>query len=733
MFLLTEREHRVLMGRLYELVAPLIDGKRSTEVIVEALNQQASAAEVYYALGLLETQGYVMESRECGSPEMAAFWTANDIDPDVACNRLQKTKVSVASIGKVPVEQFLTVLESMGIQTDEEGDLVLVLADDYLAPGLEACNREALKEGRPWMLVKPVGQEIFVGPIFIPGKTGCWGCLRDRYVQHRRVEHFVMSRLGRSNLFPLATVHAPAVVQVALNMAAVEVTLWIARGENPDLAGKIISLDSWGWQVRHHTLVRRSLCPDCGPKMRSTDEMKFEPLKLVNRKIAFARDCGYRTVLPEDTFKKYEHLVSPVIGVVDLLEKPESIAPPLHVYLAGVQFIFGNESLASLKAGPSIVSSGKGFSEAQARASALCEALERCSGYFGGSETRLTASRSELGDQAIHPNDCMLYSSRQYDQRDYNNAKNPDSNLVPEPFDDSVQIEWSPVWSLTHETVKYLPTQYLYFGYYYPDGKADPVYSLADSNGNAAGNTLEEAVLQGLLELMERDCVALWWYNMLKKPAVDLASFNDSSFMEVLDSYKRLNRRVWVLDITSDLDIPAFAAISKKIDQRAEQIIFGFGCHLDARLAIQRALGELNQKLSPFLTLSQEYRRIVLDSEDIEETRSEKPTCENQPYLIPGEILPIKQRKTSPQFRSSDILEEILKCKKVIEERGMEILILDQTRPDIGMPVAKVVCPGLRHRWPRFAPGRLYDVPVQMGWLKQPRKEEELNPVPLVN
>jgi ribosomal protein S12 methylthiotransferase accessory factor len=60
----------------------------------------------------------------------------------------------------------------------------------------------------------------------------------------------------------------------------------------------------------------------------------------------------------------------------------------------------------------------------------------------------------------------------------------------------------------------------------------------------------------------------------------------------------------------------------------------------------------------------------------------------------------------------------------------MELLVLDQTRPDIGLPVVKVIVPGLRHFWPRLAPGRLYDVPVAMGWLSEPLRERDLCPIP---
>lgn len=45
------------------------------------------------------------------------------------------------------------------------------------------------------------------------------------------------------------------------------------------------------------------------------------------------------------------------------------------------------------------------------------------------------------------------------------------------------------------------------------------------------------------------------------------------------------------------------------------------------------------------------------------------------------------------------------------------------------LKLAKVIVPGLRHLWARFGPGRLYDVPLKMGWLREALAEEELNPV----
>jgi ribosomal protein S12 methylthiotransferase accessory factor len=82
--------------------------------------------------------------------------------------------------------------------------------------------------------------------------------------------------------------------------------------------------------------------------------------------------------------------------------------------------------------------------------------------------------------------------------------------------------------------------------------------------------------------------------------------------------------------------------------------------------------------------------------------------------------------------RQRDLRAELDRCIAAVEARGLEVLVLDQTRPDVGLPVVKVVVPGLRHFWPRFGPGRLYDVPVALGRLDGPLREVELNPYPPV-
>lgn len=79
----------------------------------------------------------------------------------------------------------------------------------------------------------------------------------------------------------------------------------------------------------------------------------------------------------------------------------------------------------------------------------------------------------------------------------------------------------------------------------------------------------------------------------------------------------------------------------------------------------------------------------------------------------------------------TDLLDAIEYCVEAARAQELETLVLDQTRQDVGLAVAKVFVPGLRHFWPRFAPGRLYDTPVELGWRSRALEESELNPVPI--
>ena len=747
LFLLAEREAATLTDRLSSKIAALVDGDRNIDKIIDTIQQsllqdQKSVPEAssffqevlnvsiqaQYALLQMQQKGYLVEQGNSLSSQVEIFCHHLNINPDLAHQRLKSTKVAVKSFSSVAADDLIAILEPLEIQAAEVGDLTVVLTDDYLNPELLEFNQQALKSQSPWMLVKPLGTIIWIGPLFYPHTTGCWECLAKRLRDNRPIETFIQRHKQISSPLAPPLGFLTSTVQTGLGMLATEVFKWIVKGENKRLENNLLTYDTIALKTENHPLVKRPQCSSCG---QTTQRLTNNPLPIVleHRKKTFTADGGHRSCSPQETLRKYQHHISPITGVVrELTRIPGNQLT--HNYIAKHHFLSVFDDLASLKQNLGGRSAGKGRTDAQAMASGFCEAIERYSGVFQGDEITEKSSYQQMGDKAIHPNACMNFSQQQYRDRKQWNLDCPGwFQKIPEPFDEDRIIDWTPIWSLTHQEFKYLPSSYCYYGYrpsYEPD-------CWADSNGCATGNNLEEAILQGFMELVERDAVALWWYNRLEKPQVDLDSFDEPYFQSLKQYYQTLNREIWVLDITSDLNIPVFAAISRRSDEcKAEDIVLGYGAHFDAKIAISRALTEVNQILPNVMFASSDGSTNYPPSADkLAIDWWKTATLAEKTYLVPNRQVAAKVSSYYTRIISNDLLEDVKLCQQIVERNGMEMLVLDQTRGDIGLRVAKVIVPGMRHMWKRLAPGRLYDVPVKMGWLQEPLTEDRLNPFPM--
>jgi ribosomal protein S12 methylthiotransferase accessory factor len=240
---------------------------------------------------------------------------------------------------------------------------------------------------------------------------------------------------------------------------------------------------------------------------------------------------------------------------------------------------------------------------------------------------------------------------------------------------------------------------------------------------------MQDAILQGFMELVERDATAIWWYNRLRVRAIDITAFGDPYFAHWTAQYAALNRRTWLLDITTDLGIPTVVAVSYRVDKPVQDILFALGSHFDVRIAIGRAMSEMNQFLTAVAHMPADGTGRYLFDDPCQVEWWSTATLEAHPYLVPdGSIAPAGPADFVDRS-TDDLAADVRVCQEIVERAGMEMLVLDQTRPDIGLPVARVVVPGMRHFWPRYAPGRLFDVPVRRGQLPAPTPESDLNPV----
>ena len=726
--LVSESFNTLLHGELYRDLLPLLDGRHPPDEIAATLEGAHAAADVLAAIVSLSAKGYVVSAEHGMDRCRAAYWSSLGASPRWVEQRLAEARISVEGDDG----RLTRHLEECGAAVGTGApDLTVIVCDDYLDARLAEVNRRHLEARAPWTPVRPRGMEALFGPVFrADGQGPCWDCLSYRLRGHREVHDFLRNVAGEEAAFkPFAA--QPAVLEALYGLIAAEIVKWLVLNEAAPIHEQAIAMNVGTFTSSRHRVVRRPQCLACGDEALHRPDRPPVPLCLKSSPKAHRNSGGARTVAPEVTLAKYRHLVSPVSGVVTWIELTTDEADSwLHVHWAGSNLGVTARSLGSLRRSLRSKSAGKGSTREQSRVSALCEAVERHSGTRCGDEIRIRKRFAAFAreEEAIHPNDAQLFSDDQLDNAESINAKGHPYNVVPPRLDPDSEIDWTPVWSLTQRRHRYLPTSMLYS---MPAELRGPSDLIADSNGCAAGNTLEEAILQGFHELTERDAFAIWWYNRLRVPAVDLSSFEDGYIASAPEHYARHERDLWMLDVTSDIGIPTFVALSRRPDAQSEDIIYGAGAHADPRIAALRAICELNQCLTWLPRPGRgDGRPMIDDPLALRWWRTARlADCS---WLAPAADEPIREASRYPVIESTDTREDVERCRALVEARGMEFLVLDQTRPDVGMPVARVIVPGMRHFWARFAPGRLYDVPVAMGCREHPLAEADLNPAPVI-
>ena len=710
-----------LKGRCFRDLLPLLDGSRTRQAIVTELEGRHSPVEVQTALVRLASAGFAVSAEFDMSPEVAAFWSALGASPRHAQERLAATPVEVGGDGHGALAARLAGFGAAVVTGADANAPALraVVTGDYLSERHTAFHAGGAN-AVPWVLIQPTGARALFGPVFGPDGS-CWRCLARRMSATRPVDSVLRAQAADSSTEPDAPGAAgEPLAAMVCGLAAVEIAKWIVLGDEAPIHDRVMSFDAANSRTGLHHVPRRPRCSDCG----AGDALAPTPapVRLAPSPKTLRNSGGTRSVHPEATLRRFRHLIDPVTGVVTDLERAGDPDDPwFFVYRASIAPPRPPSSHEELRrAIEHGGSAGKGSTPAQAEASALCEAIERYSGVLQGGETVLRRRMADFPDgEALHPNEIELFSAGQFERAPARGGRRP----PPVRFDVSQALDWTPVWSFTADAWRYVPTRLLYYA---PRANGEVNQFHANSNGCASGNTLEEAILQGFFELVERDAFACWWYNRIRMPAVDLASFGSRYLAEASVRYERLGRELWMLDVTHDLGIPVFVAISRCASGAEERIIYGAGCHFDPLVAAMRALCELNQIV---LVCSDDPPEPAGDTtEPVIREWLRTAKLADRPHLAPDPDAPPRASPAGRGLDSGDHRDDIALCRRIVEDAGMEFLVLDQTRSDIGLRVARVLVPGLRHFWARFAPGRLYDVPVAMGWRAAPLHETALDP-----
>src|SRR5262249_53941708 len=184
-YLLSAQDPILLKGPLFCQLAPLLDGQHAVDAIAAALADEVSELQVHFALAFLDRRGHIVEAADDAPPARAAFWDALGVDAGQAERRLRETTVTVRSFGAMPAEPFVAALAGLGVRVAEAGDLTVALVDEH-----------------PWLLVKPLGQVLWLGPLFRPGQAACLECPGPPPRLDRAVGRALQQRSGPSGPLP---------------------------------------------------------------------------------------------------------------------------------------------------------------------------------------------------------------------------------------------------------------------------------------------------------------------------------------------------------------------------------------------------------------------------------------------------------------------------------------------------------------------------------------------------
>jgi YcaO-like protein with predicted kinase domain len=272
-------------------------------------------------------------------------------------------------------------------------------------------------------------------------------------------------------------------------------------------------------------------------------------------------------------------------------------------------------------------------------------------------------------------------------------------------FGPNRQLLWIEGRDLLSLTAGWLPYEIVHTDYTLPQPTGSGCF-LASTNGLASGNHLLEATTHALCEVVERDATSIWNHlppSRRQATRLDLGTVDDNDCVQVIERLDRAGFEVAVWDITSDLGIAGFyCLIVDRRDERAHSGA-GAGAHSARGVALLRALTEAVQVRTTYIAGS----RDDLHAESFTAAAIEGKLRRAR-ALMAGQGLR-RDFRTIPDHDGESFADDLAWLLERLRSAGIEqALAVDLTRPELAIPVVRVVIPGLEgpDDHPRYLPGR---------------------------
>jgi ribosomal protein S12 methylthiotransferase accessory factor len=295
-----------------------------------------------------------------------------------------------------------------------------------------------------------------------------------------------------------------------------------------------------------------------------------------------------------------------------------------------------------------------------------------------------------MGADALSPPSLTLYDADQYASSDFSYK----------PLDSGTPIGWTTGYSLTRKRPVLVPAFAVYQPYRSEAGEHPVIQQI--TTGLACGNTLEEAILSAICEVVERDAAMLMWLQRRRPPRVVVDGGAGGIVAETLRRFRSRSNHVVLLDVTTDFGIPAYVAAWRGPICGHFGSVFASCAKLSPARAAVGALTELAQCLM--------WASSLLDAGE----RLPDPMRDAMSRIEDHVLWPLRADAeaacgfifSSPRWvgldehadaGSEDVLGSIEACIARIAAQGLEVIVVDVTSPDIrecGLHVVRAIIPG---------------------------------------
>jgi len=308
---------------------------------------------------------------------------------------------------------------------------------------------------------------------------------------------------------------------------------------------------------------------------------------------------------------------------------------------------------------------GKGGTPHQAEASAVMELAERFSffSFKNNPGNFLLEEYGNIKDRAL-PFESIAQSVHD-DSLELDRAREVFSRLP---------LKWTRGYNLTKDKELLIPFDWF--------------FTINEFNGTSAGNCQEEAILQGICEVVERHVSSVISLNRLKTPAIDLSSTVDPLVLELIKKYQKEGINLYVSDFSLNTGIPSIGVLAydPSTFPGKSEIVWTAGTTPNPQKALNRALTEVAQLAGDFNTSANYVASGLPKFKDLAEADF---------VMHPDKKIGIS---SLPDLSNDNIKVEVENCIEALSKMGMEVILVDITHPKLGIPAFYTIIPGAHFR-----------------------------------